>query len=427
MKKKALIIGIDGLPRELLLGMVGKGAMEGLKQILDTGYTVHPMKASLPDISSVSWSSFMTGGNPGEHSIFGFTHLKPGSYDLHFTGSKDIKIPPFWQTLSRKGKIHRTAVINIPNTYPAFPIDGVLVSGFVAVDFEKAVYPSSYIPSLRSMDYRIDVQPEKARDDKPGLYRDILDTLSTRGKVCLKLFNDESWDIFVACFTETDRLHHFFFDEKDTAPFEAVYKMIDGIVSELHAGAREKWGEDFLFLMLSDHGFTLLQKEVNLNAYFQETGFLRVDPAKEYYEKIASGTAAFAMDPGRIYIHYQNKFPRGHIKPRQGREIREKVKELLLALQDREGNRVIRSIFEREEIYRGPFAESGPDLVCIPYPGYDLKGNMRKKEVFTFDIFRGMHTWDGAVFVAPSDIRVDDSINVEYPSKVIMEYFGVKD
>jgi len=54
--------------------------MAGLRTILDMGYRIHSMNASLPEISSVSWTSFMTGRNPGEHGIFGFTHLQPGSY-----------------------------------------------------------------------------------------------------------------------------------------------------------------------------------------------------------------------------------------------------------------------------------------------------------------------------------------------------------
>ncbi len=135
--KKALIIGIDGVPRDLLLRMVERGVMKGLKSILDRGYRVHPMRASLPEISSVSWASFMTGVNPGEHSIFGFTHLEPASYRLHFTNSKDIHAPTFWQTLSKKGKIRKAVVMNIPSTYPAFPIDGLIVSGFVAKTMEQ--------------------------------------------------------------------------------------------------------------------------------------------------------------------------------------------------------------------------------------------------------------------------------------------------
>ena len=423
-QKKVLVIGIDGLPQDLLIGMMDKGVMKGLRSIMESGYRVHPMKASLPEISSVSWTSFMTGVNPGEHGIFGFTHLEPHSYKLHFTNSKDIQAPTFWQILSKNRKVKKTLVINVPSTYPAFPIEGLLVSGFVAVDFEKAVYPSSYIPILRDMNYIIDVEAEKARKDKKGLYADILQSLSVRRKVFLDLFHRETWDLCVFCITETDRLHHFFFDEKETATFEKPYQMIDDITSELYHAAKKKWGEDFLFMILSDHGFSLLKQEVNLNAYLQKTGLLRLDASKDYYEKIDRGTLAFAMDPGRIYLHYENRFPKGQVALDQGRQIREQLKAMLSDLKGEDGTPVIHSIFEKEKIYKGPYLEQAPDLVCVPNPGYDLKGNMRKKEVFTLDIFKGMHTYENAVLMLPERIKVETPINIEFPAKVILDYFS---
>jgi predicted AlkP superfamily phosphohydrolase/phosphomutase len=84
---------------------------------------------------------------------------------------------------------------------------------------------------------------------------------------------------------------------------------------------------------------------------------------------------------------------------------------------------VIQSIFEREEIYQGPYRDAGPDLVCVPRPGYDLKGNLKKEEVFTTDVFRGMHTWENAVLLLPERINVDDPINIEFPARVIVDYF----
>ena len=98
-RKKALIIGIDGVPHSLLDAFIKNGTMPKLNQILTEGFTLHSMNASLPEISSVSWTSFMTGVNPGQHGIFGFTHLQPASYKLHFTNSRDMKSPTFWQTL----------------------------------------------------------------------------------------------------------------------------------------------------------------------------------------------------------------------------------------------------------------------------------------------------------------------------------------
>jgi predicted AlkP superfamily phosphohydrolase/phosphomutase len=149
-----------------------------------------------------------------------------------------------------------------------------------------------------------------------------------------------------------------------------------------------------------------------------------LDASKEYYEKIDRGTLAFAMDPGRVYVHYENRFPKGHVTLDQGRQIREQVKAMLSDLKAEDGTPVIYSIFEKEKIYQGPYLEQAPDLVCVPNVGYDLKGNMRKEEVFTSDIFTGMHTWNDAVLILPSLIKPERSINIEFPAKVILDYFS---
>ena len=121
--KKALIIGIDGVPCSLLSTYLNSDVMPNLKKILGQGFTLHPMDASIPDVSSVSWTSFNTGVNPGEHGIYGFTDLKPGSYSLYFPNLKDIKAPTFWEIL---GKTNQKASpypkrIVVKSTNPADP------------------------------------------------------------------------------------------------------------------------------------------------------------------------------------------------------------------------------------------------------------------------------------------------------------------
>ena len=425
MGKKALIIGIDGVPYDLLTEMVERGIMPGLGRILDSGYALHAMKASLPDISSVSWTSFMTGVNPAEHGIFGFTHLMPGTYNLYFPNSKDIKAPTFWQTLNGKGKIDRSIILNIPNTYPAFPVKGLLVSGFIAIDFNKAVYPPSYIAPLKKMNYVIDVDLEKAQSAPEEFYQDLMASLSIREKASLALLRDEAWDLFVLCVTETDRLHHFFLDRRGTAMFDDFYARLDGLITAAYEAAREKAGDDLLLLMLSDHGFVPLKKEVNLNALLKDKGLLRLDERREYYDRIASGTAAFAMDPGRIYIHHEKKFPRGGVKPHETKEVEERLIRLFSDFQDEDGMRPIRKIYRKEEIYRGPYADMAPDLLLMSNDGFDLKGNLRKREVFGKNgIFTGMHSWHNAIFVAPRNIDVSNEINIEDPSGIIIDYFS---
>jgi len=147
-KKRAVLIGLDGVPYTLLATLIDRGLTPNLARLASGGAEYFKqMDASLPEISSVSWSSFMTGLNPGRHGIYGFMDLKPASYQLYFPSYPHLKVPALWDTLGKKGR--RSVVVNLPGTYPARPHEGVLISGFVAIDLKKAVHPASPCRSWR--------------------------------------------------------------------------------------------------------------------------------------------------------------------------------------------------------------------------------------------------------------------------------------
>ena len=75
-KTKACVIGLDGVPFSLIKDLTQKGVMPAFAQLIERG-CLHKMKASLPEISSVSWTDFMIGTNSGTHGIFGFIHRDP--------------------------------------------------------------------------------------------------------------------------------------------------------------------------------------------------------------------------------------------------------------------------------------------------------------------------------------------------------------
>ncbi|MFQ5512145.1 MAG: alkaline phosphatase family protein, partial [Candidatus Krumholzibacteriia bacterium] len=142
--KRACVIGLDGVPHSMLTRLMEQGVMPKTREIMASG-VLRSMTVTLPEISSVSWSTFMTGKNPGEHGIFGFTDLKEGAYSLRFPSFRDLQTETIWDRLGRSGL--KSIVINQPSTYPAREIPGVLISGFVAIDIDKALYPRKYLAS----------------------------------------------------------------------------------------------------------------------------------------------------------------------------------------------------------------------------------------------------------------------------------------
>ena len=86
------MIGLDGVPHSLVERFTQDGTMPRLADIVSRG-RLSRMRVTLPEVSAVSWTSFMTGTGPGTHGIYGFTALAPNSYRLRFPSFRDVKVP----------------------------------------------------------------------------------------------------------------------------------------------------------------------------------------------------------------------------------------------------------------------------------------------------------------------------------------------
>ncbi len=447
-ERKALVIGIDGVPFTLVKEYVEKGYMPNLKSILDQGFRLWQMDASLPDISSVSWTTFLTGVNPAEHGIYGFIHLDPRDYSLRFPNSGNVLAPTFFQilgldpggkdsSLARKylprfKEPRSSIVINVPHTYPAYPMKGVLISGFVALDMARAVYPPVLVSTLKRMNYVIDVDPSKGHRDRDGFLEDLFQALDTR-KEAFDLFFQGKWDLFVACITETDRLHHFFFDaalDQDHAyhnDFVDFYRKLDSLIGHLYDVFRSRWGDEGLFMILSDHGFTRLKREVNVNRALEEAGLLKLRKDGERYQRMAPGTKAFALDPCRIHLHMKDRYPLGEVEEGDGESILRDLESIMGDLKDEEGNPVIRSMYRRDEIYQGPFMDDAPHLLCLPVDGYDLKGRVGTDSIFASSVFAGMHNQHDAMLLLPGNKDFSGKPHIGQLAGLLLDYFCGED
>ncbi|MFO0768779.1 MAG: alkaline phosphatase family protein [Nitrospiraceae bacterium] len=142
-----------GVPSSLLQEYMDQGDL-GFREITGRGYRLHQMQVSIPEISSTCWTSFMTRVNPGEHGIYGFMDLRPRSYQLFFPSARDVQAPTMWDIVGEQqegepplwphrlegrfpNSALRSIVLNIPQTYPARPINGIMTAGFVCPDLQE--------------------------------------------------------------------------------------------------------------------------------------------------------------------------------------------------------------------------------------------------------------------------------------------------
>lgn len=409
---RACVIGLDGVPHGMVVELARRGVMSTMARLMDLGH-LHKMKASLPEISAVSWTNFMTGANSGTHGIFGFTDFKPHSYDIRFPNSLDLKAPTLWDKLGAKGK--RSIVINQPSTYPARKIEGVLISGFVALELAKAVWPMTYRATLEQMGYQIDVDTTKVRESPEVLWQELTKTMAGRQKA-LNLLWEEEWDYFEFIVTGTDRLHHFLWKAYEDPghpshqAFLDYYRHIDRLIGKTVAAYRKLTNTYDGFYILSDHGFTGIVQEVYLNVWLERNGYLKfAKPEPEGLGDIAARTRAFALDPSRIYINLKTTFPKGTVERSAKKALKEEIAGKLEKL-EYQGRKVVHKVFFAEDVYSGPLAGKGPDLIVVGEPGFDMKGSVKKKEIFGRSRLQGMHTWDDAFCWASDDLGEDLAI-----------------
>jgi predicted AlkP superfamily phosphohydrolase/phosphomutase len=398
--QRVCVVGLDGVPCSMVRRFVDAGVMPRLGEIARAG-ALRDMTVSLPEISSVSWSTFMTGKNPGEHGIFGFTDLHPGTYTQSFPSFRDLKTETIWDRIGEHQM--RSVVINQPATYPARPVHGVLVSGFVAVHLDKSVFPARYLRTLRDLDYAVDLDLEEVRNAPDVLFPKLHALLKVRERFMDMVWGEEKWNLMQVVITGTDRLHHFMFDayEDESHPYHAAfldyYRAVDAFVGRVY----DRFSADPAakgFFVLSDHGFCRTRFEVNVNTVLAKHGYLAfTTPGANSLDAISERATAFALDPARIYLHKRGVYPRGGVAQEREEALLAELTTLFTGL-THEGEPIVRHVFRGRDVYTGSEAARGPDLLLVPTPGFDLKGRVGAPEIVVPRRLQGMHTWEDAFF-----------------------------
>ena len=153
--KKVIVIGIDGMDPVLLREFMDEGRLPHFTRLAAEG-DFRSLQTTMPPLSPVAWSSFITGLDPGGHAIFDFLHRDPqtlapydaiyrvgspgrtlnlGSWVLPLTGGKVEllrKGRAFWELLEEAGV--PTTVFRMPVNFPPVDAGGQSLSGMGTPD-----------------------------------------------------------------------------------------------------------------------------------------------------------------------------------------------------------------------------------------------------------------------------------------------------
>lgn len=440
---KLTVLSIDGMPHGLLDELMSAGHMPAIADLCERHGRARMMRSVLPTISNVAWTCYATGRNPGKHGIYGFIDRRPGTYDMTFPNAANLRGEHLWQLLSDRGK--KVFGMNVPGTYPPRAVNGVLIGGFLAPSPGKAAYPPEAARHLDAIGYRIDSDAQLARRSKRDMLGDLDATLASRAEAMFHFLPQEPWDFFHVHIMGSDRINHFLLrswqqGEAHLAEgFAAYYRKVDDLVSRL-VGAI---GPDSPLIVLSDHGFCPIKYEVQLSRYMVDAGWTRpLDPAVSPLSFDPAATRAYALIPGRIYVNLRGRAPAGCVEPQQYDQVRRQVTADLLKLRDPQGERVIKVVLTREQLYwpkgcDGPTDSPGPagllppysaapDLVAVPYDGYDLKLGLTAPDIFVNTQLEGMHTYHDAVLITRNVSVPEGDFEIRRLAGPILETLGVE-
>jgi predicted AlkP superfamily phosphohydrolase/phosphomutase len=152
------------------------------------------------------------------------------------------------------------------------------------------------------------------------------------------------------------------------------YEQIDQVLGEVLPRVDERT----TLLVLSDHGFAPYYRSFNLNTWLLNGGYitLKQDAAADSGEPLAnvdwSRTRAYGLGLNGLYLNLRGRDRDGIVVPgAEADALLHELKEKLLAVRDpQSGLPVITRVDLAKEIYQGPYAQSGPDVVVGYNRGY---------------------------------------------------------
>lgn len=450
MASKVLIIGLDGGTWKILKPMMDSGTMPNLKRLAENG-ALGILQSTVPPVTAPAWASFQTGVNPGKHGIYDFQTFDRETNELRLVNADSLNYPTIWELAAKSKK--KVITVNVPLTYPPKEIEnwiqvGGLLSPKVSQDF---VYPKALFAKIQKSGYRIGM---KSLNNKFNMTLDefIDEEISIeerRSNLAKELLQETDWDLCMVHNQSMDEIQHVYYPyldprcpEHERTDFDKIarfYEKTDSFIGDLLRTV----GPSATVIVVSDHGFKIVGKKININNWLWKKGILKFDKRRRltkdiiqfmmrldvlnFRQKIGSkivkkfGETKFASASNKYFIDWENTkacmlngntygnlFLNCTEKEREG--LLPKIREDLSKLIDNEnGAKVVKNIFEANEIFEGPSVNNLPDLFIEPEEAYTFAMSiLSSRKIFPKHVkndFWGSHDRNGIFVVNGPNVR----------------------
>ena len=459
---KVVIIGIDGL--DPLLIDQWKDSLPNFRSLYENVSEI-TIESTFPPDSICAWASIFTGENPAEHGLIESIDYLSDKKNIKVNDkSAFIKGKTFWDLAAKNGKT--VCVINPFIAYPAWSVNGTMISGPVFEGGETSTYPESIISeyNLPPLGGMVDFPEEKTLGTFMNSAKELTVDLAD---VSLEIYKDKNPDLFFLTFLTLDRVKHFFWrftDKNDiyypgNNSYKNVIKDFYIIFDEIVGSFLRSIDDDSVLMVISDHGHRRrCSYNLNLNEILRKKGYLSTAGSgpsmmvKKLIEKAKVVTLTSLSNWGlQDWIYKIAKFipnrkalkkstylidregssvslssfcgtnPYGGLDIRtrddEYESLRDRVIEELLKLNSNLGVEVVKWVQKRELIYEGKHANRLPDILFELHEDYGVGMDLYTKPVtrnFTHKKISGGHKREAALLVSgntyTNDIRRPDSI-----------------
>ncbi len=473
-KAKLIMIGLDGGTFKIIDPLIEEGKLPNFKHLIENG-TKATLKSTIPPLTAPAWVTLMTGVNPGKHGLFDFRKMGEITYDMPYNPqptetcalmhSQYYAGKTIWDLIGKTGL--KMSVIMMPMTYPPWPINGYMLSGYPSPDFKNpSGYPKEWASSLGSL---FDM-PFILRNNEDILIRECQKLVKRCEEIIIKQLEENECDIYSIVFSSTDFLQHYLWKyhlngkSKYNNAIRDIYIEIDKSVGRiLELVDRNQCS----VAVLSDHGFMASpEKYFNTNAWLVKEGYLVVREKslrnkifsyflkpfkyqkvsiklrvfiKSYFKylpkilrkKLAGSyystnqfnwpaSKAFRYKVGMaegIAINLKGRQPAGVVGPEEYENLRSEIIKKLSEFRDTDtGEKVISEIYKREEAYQGKFVDLLPDIVFMLGSqhkggvGIDKNGIIEPALELSESAISGNHDMNGILILSGPKFKKNSNI-----------------
>ena len=308
MKRKLVIIGIDGGTFRVIDPLTERGMLPNLEKLIRSG-TRGILKSTYPPVTAAAWVTFMTGKNPGKHSFYDFREYNLTDYTPSFVTTvktsvnDDVSVlhssryqgETIWDFLGDAG--YEMTVVAVPMTYPPWEVNGRMISGYPCPDYTR---PSTYPPEWGSETGRLFNMSAIDFSKKDGFIRECKELVRRKGRIITRVMKEQRGEVFSVVFSSTDFAQHYFWrfqqrkDHRYARVIEEIYREVDDVIGEI----LNLSDENTSVFVMSDHGFMKHpEKYVNINSWLLNEGYIHLDLEKgSPKSKIFSGAFDFILN-----------------------------------------------------------------------------------------------------------------------------------